>query len=52
VERKISVRQIKNSVESLSSRLDQIEDRIPGLKDKVDLLEYVNEDRGEKTKKV
>jgi hypothetical protein len=29
----------KNTVESYTSRLEQVEDRIPGLKDKVDIKE-------------
>jgi hypothetical protein len=39
-------------VENLStSRLDQIEDRISGLEDKVDILDHLNEDKGKKMKK-
>jgi hypothetical protein len=37
-----SVSQIKNSVERFI-RLDQIEDRISGLEDKVDILEHSDE---------
>jgi hypothetical protein len=37
--------QLKNSDESLSSRLDQIEDRISGPKDMVDELEHSDEDK-------
>jgi hypothetical protein len=44
------ISQIKNTVGIWSSRLDQI-DRILGLEDKVDVLEYADEDR-EKSKEV
>jgi hypothetical protein len=33
----------KNSVKSLSSRLNQVEDRISGLEDKVDIVEKSND---------
>jgi hypothetical protein len=36
---KSSISQINNSMESPSSRVDQIEDRLSGLEDKVDVLE-------------
>jgi hypothetical protein len=41
---KSSVSQIKNTVECLFSKLDQIGDRISGLKDKVDVLGHADED--------
>jgi hypothetical protein len=47
---KSSVSKIKNIVESLSCRLDQIGDRISGLKDKADVLKYADEGKI-KTKK-
>jgi hypothetical protein len=42
---------LKNSVESLSSGMDQIEVRLSGLEDKVDVLEHANTSR-EKYKEV
>jgi hypothetical protein len=36
VEKKSSIRQIKYSAESFITRIDQVEDRISGLGDKVD----------------
>jgi len=50
LEKKSLVSQIINAVESLSGRLDQIEDRISGLEDKAAILEHSNEDRGKKLK--
>jgi hypothetical protein len=37
LERKISLNQIKNTVESHSSRLELMQDRISGLKEKIDI---------------
>jgi hypothetical protein len=37
---KSSLSEIKNSVEILTNRLDQVEDRVLGLDDKEDKLEY------------
>jgi DNA integrity scanning protein DisA with diadenylate cyclase activity len=42
LEIKSSLNQIKNTVESYSSRLDKVKDRILGLKDKI----YINEKTG------
>jgi chromosome segregation ATPase len=42
LEIKSSLSQIKNIVESHSSRLEQVEDRIPGLKDKIDIFKNQN----------
>jgi hypothetical protein len=39
---KSSISQIKRAVESLSSRLDKIEDRLLGLNDKADVLEHAD----------
>jgi hypothetical protein len=39
------ISQRKKSVESLSCILNQIEDRISGLEDKVHVLEHADEDR-------
>jgi hypothetical protein len=36
----------KNSVDSLFDRLDQIENRISGLEDKVDVAEQPDEEKG------
>jgi hypothetical protein len=41
---KSSISQIKNSVEILSSRLNQIKNRIRGLEDKVGLLQHLDEE--------
>jgi hypothetical protein len=45
---KSSISQIKNSVESLSYRLDQVEDTIPGLEDKEYVSEHADEDKEKK----
>jgi hypothetical protein len=45
LEMKNLISQIKISVESLISRLDQVGDWIPGLKDKVDKLKHSNCDK-------
>jgi chaperonin cofactor prefoldin len=37
--------QIKKSVENLINRLDQAEDRLSGLEDNVDELEYLDNNR-------
>jgi hypothetical protein len=42
---KNSSSQIKTSVESLINTLDQDEDRISGLEDKIDELKHSDEDR-------
>jgi hypothetical protein len=42
---KSSKSQIKNTGGSLSTRLDQIEDRISRLEDKIDVLEHADEAR-------
>jgi hypothetical protein len=42
---KSSIRQIKNSVESLFSSLDQIQVKTSGLKDKVNVFEHSGEDK-------
>jgi hypothetical protein len=43
LETKTSLSQIKNTVESHSSRLEQVEDRISGLKDKIYIKEKTEE---------
>jgi hypothetical protein len=35
-----AISQIKNIVESLTNRLDEVENRMSGLKDKLDKSEY------------
>jgi predicted nucleic acid-binding Zn-ribbon protein len=37
LEIKIPINQLKNTIESFSSRLEQVEDRISGLENKVDI---------------
>jgi chromosome segregation ATPase len=43
LEIKSSLNQMKNAFESHSSRLEQVEDRISGLKDKIDIKEKTEE---------
>jgi hypothetical protein len=43
---KSSMSQIQNSVESLCSRLDQMEDKTSGLEYKVDVVEKSDKDKG------
>jgi hypothetical protein len=49
--RKTLVGQTKNLVEHLSRRLYQVEDRTPGLKDKVDELRQTHNNKEERTQK-
>jgi hypothetical protein len=42
LEIKISLSEIKYTVESRSSRLEQVEDRILGLEDKVDIMRCIS----------
>jgi hypothetical protein len=48
LEMKSSISQIKKLVESVSNRVDLIETRIWGLKDKVNVLEQSDEEKGKK----
>jgi methyl-accepting chemotaxis protein len=50
LEKKSSVSQIKNSAESLSSRLDQFEDRISKPEDKANMLQQSCKEKGKKKK--
>jgi hypothetical protein len=43
--------QVKNSEESLSSTVGQIENKISGLKDKEDILQQSAEEKGKKMRK-
>jgi methyl-accepting chemotaxis protein len=51
LEKKSSVSQIKNSAESLSSRLDQFEDRISKPEDKTNMLQQSCKEKGKKRNK-
>jgi chromosome segregation ATPase len=52
LEIKSSLNQVKNIVESHSSRLEQVEDRISGLKDKIDIKEKTRRVLRQKTQEL
>jgi chaperonin cofactor prefoldin len=52
METKSSLSQIKNIVESHSSRLEQVEDRISGLEDKINIKEKNRRILRQKTEKL
>jgi hypothetical protein len=43
---------MKNTVESHSSRLEKVEDRLSGLEDKVDIIEKTRQIHREKNKEI
>jgi DNA repair ATPase RecN len=47
-----ALKQIKNTVESHSCRLEQVEDRISGLKDKIDIKEKSRGSLNQKTQEL